>query len=118
MSNSKYGRHAPAFVLLFLAQEPAYGSILLNKMREQLPYNNLDSAAIYRALQELEKMKAVESYWDTTQPGPAKKWYKITRVGLKKLSEYRADIEIRKKNLEFFLTSYDKLLNKNKEDKR
>lgn len=109
MSKCKYGRHAPAFVLLFLAREPLYGSNLLSKMQEQMPYNKLDSAAVYRALQELEKAGAVEPYWDTSEPGPAKKWYKITGAGFDKLAEYKADIEMRKKNLEFFLSTYEGL---------
>lgn len=112
MSRSKYGRHLPAFVLLFLAQEPAYGLTLLNKMAETMPSNKADSAAIYRALQELEKLGAVEAYWDTSDPGPAKKWYKITKVGFAKLVEHKEDIETRKSNLEFFLSTYEKLLKK------
>ncbi|KNZ69292.1 transcriptional regulator, PadR-like family [Thermincola ferriacetica] len=106
MPKCRYGRHIPAFVLLFLAQEPAYGLTLFNKMEEQMPHNRADSAAVYRALQELEKMGAVESYWDTSEPGPAKKWYKITRLGRKKLVEFKEDIEMKKKNLEFFLTTF------------
>jgi len=109
VSKCKYGRHIPAFVLLFLAQEPAYGSVLLNRMSEQMPHNRADSAAIYRALQELEKVNAVESFWDTSEPGPAKKWYKITDMGVKKLAGYKKDIEMRKKNMEFFLDAYEKL---------
>ncbi|AVX31672.1 MULTISPECIES: PadR family transcriptional regulator [unclassified Carboxydocella] len=109
MSNGKYGRHVPAFVLLLLAEEPAYGSMLLNKMNERLPYNNIDGAALYRALKDLLKMNAVTAYWDTTEPGPPKKWYKITPLGLEKLAEYNEDIQQRIKNLQFFLSHYKKM---------
>ena len=109
MSRNQPGRHAPAFILLFLAGEKHYGATLLNKMNEQMPHNRLDSAAIYRTLQELEKIGAVESYWDTSEPGPAKKWYQITEIGYQKLAQYKEDIEKRKENLDFFLNTYQKL---------
>lgn len=109
MQRSNYGRHLPAFILLFLAKEPGYGLILLNKITCSLPFNKTDSAAVYRSLQELEKLNAVESYWDTSEPGPAKKWYKITPIGLQQLTSFKDDIEQRIKNLEFFLSEYYKL---------
>jgi DNA-binding PadR family transcriptional regulator len=107
ITNYKNARHAPAFVLLFLAKEPAYGSGLLKKMEEEIPSNKLDSAILYRSLQDLEKAGALASYWDTNEPGPAKKWYRITPIGLRKLAEFKEDIEERVKNLEYFLKTYN-----------
>ncbi|MGD9568695.1 MAG: PadR family transcriptional regulator [Sedimentibacter sp.] len=109
MARLNYGRHLPAFILLFLAKEPAYGSMLLNKMEEYLPYNNSDSPAIYRTLNDLEQSKAVESQWDTSLPGAAKKYYKITSKGLKELKKFKSDIEQRKKNFDYFLSEYENL---------
>jgi len=99
-------RHAPAFILLFLARRDSYGAGLLKAMQSEIPYCFADSAVIYRKLQELEKEGAVESYWETDISGPAKKWYKITNKGLEVLEEFKEDIERRIKNLEFFLTTY------------
>ena len=109
LARLNYGRHLPAFILLFLAKEPTYGSMLLNKMEEYLPHNNADSPAIYRTLNDLEQSEAVESQWDTSSPGAAKKYYKITSKGLKELDKFRNDIEQRKKNLEYFLSEYENL---------
>ena len=109
MDKCKHGRFIPAFVLLFLAEEPAYGSAILQRMAERMPHNRADSAAVYRALKDLERLKAVESCWDTSEPGPAKKWYKITEAGFKKLAEFKDEITVRKQNLEFFLTTFDNL---------
>lgn len=109
LARLNYGRHLPAFILLFLAKEPAYGLTLLNKMEQYLPHNNADAPAIYRALQELEKSEAVESYWDTSEPGAAKKWYRIAKNGFDQLNQFKTDIEQRKKNLEFFLLEYKSL---------
>ena len=33
----------------------------------------IDTPALYRALNDLEKEEAIEAYWDTSEPGPAKK---------------------------------------------
>jgi len=104
-----YGRHLPAFILLFLAKAPAHGSLLLNLMEQYLPFNNADSPAIYRALSELEKLEAVESYWDTSGPGAAKKCYTITNKGLEQLKEFKVHIEQRKRNLDFFLSECENL---------
>jgi DNA-binding PadR family transcriptional regulator len=102
-------RHTPAFILLFLAGENLYGAALLNKMHDELPYYHTDSAVIYRSLQDLEEEGSVKSYWETDTPGPARKWYEITTKGLERLKEFKGDIEMRKKNLEFFLDSYNKI---------
>jgi len=82
---------------------------LLNKMEEELPFNLIDGPSLYRSLQDLEKEGDVESYWDTSEPGPAKKWYRINPKGMEKLEEFRQDIEMRKKNLEYFLNTFRKL---------
>ncbi len=102
-------RHTPAFILLFLAKEDLYGAALLNSLQSELPCYHTDSAVIYRSLQELEEEGSVVSYWETDTSGPAKKWYKITDQGLKRLAEFKADIEMRMKNLEYFLQAYKKL---------
>ena len=75
-----------------------------------MPANKLDSAILYRSLQDLEKSGALEAYWDTNEPGPAKKWYRITPIGLKRLAEFKEDIEARVKNLEYFLKTYESLI--------
>jgi PadR family transcriptional regulator PadR len=103
------GRHLPAFILLFLAKTPAYGSQLLNMMNQQVPFNNADSPAIYRALNELEKLDAARSYWDTSAPGAPKKCYTITNKGLEQLKEFKVHIEQRKRNLDFFLSECESL---------
>lgn len=73
MSMNKYFRHTPAFILLFLAQKPAYGALLFKRLDEEMPFNLIDTPALYRALNGLEKEGAIEAYWDTSEPGPAKK---------------------------------------------
>ncbi|AKB77034.1 Transcriptional regulator, PadR family [Methanosarcina horonobensis HB-1 = JCM 15518] len=109
MSMNKYFRHTPAFILLFLAQKPAYGALLFKRLDEEMPFNLIDTPALYRALNGLEKEGAIEAYWDTSEPGPAKKWYRITLKGMERLSELKQDIEKRRQDLDFFLETYEKL---------
>lgn len=101
-------RHAPAFILLFLAREDLYGAALFGVMQREMPFCHADKAVIYRVLQDLQKEGAVKSYWETDTSGPARKWYRITEKGLHILAEFRDDIEFRKKNFEFFLDSYQR----------
>jgi len=109
MSKLNYGRHLPAFILLFLAKESTYGSMLLNKMNESMPYIKADGPAIYRALCELEKSDAIEACWDTANPGAARKCYTITKKGHELLKEFKNDIEERKRNFEYFLSEFGRL---------
>ena len=95
-------------VLLFLI-ESTHGSMLLTKMNESMPYIKADGPAIYRALSELEKSNAVDACWDTANSGAAKKCYTITRKGCELLKEFKKDIEERKRDLEYFLSEFDRL---------
>jgi len=111
-------RHTPAFILVLLAREKLYGAALLARLESDLPDYKADSAAIYRALQELESEGSIAAEWETDVSGPARKWYAITRAGTDRLREFKLDIERRKKNLEFFLERYAELrLDKKKERK-
>lgn len=100
-------RHTPAFILLFLSREDLYGAALLNLMEKELSNCNVDSAAVYRSLKDLEKEGAVISYWETGISGPARKWYKITDIGFERLKWHKEDIEERMKNFRFFLDVYN-----------
>jgi len=102
-------RYAPAFILLFLARENLYGAALFNKMKSEIPFCHADGAVIYRTLQSLEEEGAVKSNWETDTSGPARKWYEITGKGLEILAEYKDDIEKSRRNLEFFLQSFETL---------
>lgn len=109
IKSSRTYRFLPAYILLFLAEKSLYGSAILNEFRTRLSDYNVDSAVIYRKLQELEKDGFLKSVWKTEEPGPATKWYEITPEGVNRLSEYRGEIELRQKNLEFFIDTYSGL---------
>ncbi len=102
-------RHTPAFILLLLAREKMYGAALLTRLETELPGAKPDSAAIYRALQDLEDEACVSAEWETDISGPARKWYSITQAGIRRLTELKADIEMRRKIFDWFLAGYAEL---------
>lgn len=102
-------RHLPAFILLVLAQGEAHGGAIYSALNDNLPLFQADTGAIYRTLQQMEKEGAVTSVWNITESGPARKIYRITPAGWNKLDSWKHDIELRRANLNYFLTTYEKL---------
>ena len=85
-------RHLPAFILLAAAQAPGHGADLLARIRSLLPEASLDSGAVYRTLNALEREGELAATWDTAGPGPARKVYRLTPSGWERLDFWRADI--------------------------
>lgn len=102
------GRHTGAFLLLFLMEEDNYGGKLLQKCKEELPINPIDSAILYRTLKKLEEEGAIDSYLDVSDQDKPVRMYKITTLGKRKLEEFQIDIQEKIKNLSFFLEKYKK----------
>ena len=88
-------RHLPAFILLTAAQASGHGADILARMRRLLPVANLDSGAVYRALNALERAGELTATWDTSIPGPARKVYCLTPCGWERLDFWRSDIAYR-----------------------
>jgi len=103
----RYGRHTPAFLLLQLADAPAYGGMLMKKLENELPYLFSDSAMIYRSLKDMESNGLVKTSWETKETGKPVKWYTITPKGLEMLDELANDIRKRHANFEYFLSKYN-----------
>ncbi|HET9552523.1 MAG TPA: helix-turn-helix transcriptional regulator [Anaeromyxobacteraceae bacterium] len=100
-------RHLPAFILLALAEEPLHGGAILTALSDRIPRLAPDSAAVYRTLQQCEEDGEVVSEWDTSARGPARKRYRLTKAGWKKLDAWREDIEARAAALNYFLQTYE-----------
>ncbi|GAB6106534.1 PadR family transcriptional regulator [Fusibacter bizertensis] len=111
----KPGRHVPAFVLLILAKKPAYGLQILNQLKEEMPYCRLDSAAVYRALNQLEDSGAIQVFEQSKEEDSSldfalfKKYYSITALGIEELKTFYSDIEKRHANLSYFISTFSHL---------
>jgi len=67
-------------LLAFLHRWNAYGYQLVQELaRAGLPA--FDSTTVYRTLRQLERTGLVSSFWDTSESGPARRMYSLTKTG-------------------------------------
>jgi len=67
-------------LLAFLRRWNAYGYQLVQELAKAgLP--GFDSTTVYRTLRQLEKSGLVSSFWDTSESGPARRRYSLTKTG-------------------------------------
>jgi len=97
-------------ILLLLSEKPSHGYELTEKYTEfGFTEAGSDPGAIYRTLKLLDSEGFIRSKWDTDDPGPAKKIYRITDEGSELLSSWARELKERKKTLGLFLKRYDEL---------
>jgi len=78
-------------VVLFLLKKKgrSYGYDLSNDLQQYaLTDAEIERAALYRTLRQLEVNGNVVSEWDTEQSGPARRVYKLTAQGHRHLEEW------------------------------
>jgi poly-beta-hydroxybutyrate-responsive repressor len=67
-------------LLAYLKRWNAYGYQLVQELGNAgLP--GFDSTTVYRTLRQLERSGLVSSFWDTSESGPARRRYSLTRAG-------------------------------------
>ena len=67
-------------LLAFLRRWNAYGYQLVRELAKSgLP--TFDSTTVYRTLRQLERAGLVSSFWDTSESGPARRMYSLTKAG-------------------------------------
>lgn len=67
-------------ILAFLRRWNAYGYQLVQELTKAgLPH--FDSTTVYRTLRQLERAGLVSSFWDTSESGPARRMYSLTKAG-------------------------------------
>ena len=69
----------------------------------------VDPGAVYRMLRHLEDYNLVQSEWDTSGSGPAKRLYTITPAGKQHLFSWRTILEDRRDAMQMFLNKVNKL---------
>ena len=75
-----HGEMLSTSLLAFLKNWNAYGYQLTQRLAEAgMP--EFDSGTVYRTLRQLEKSGLVSSLWDTSESGPARRVYSLTRAG-------------------------------------
>ncbi|MFB3777878.1 MAG: PadR family transcriptional regulator [Bryobacteraceae bacterium] len=79
----------PVVLLLLKQKGRSYGYDLSGELRAQaLTDAEIERAALYRTLRQLELNGNVTSGWETDKGGPARRVYKLTAEGEKHLEEW------------------------------
>ncbi len=75
-----HGEMLSTSLLAFLKGWNAYGYELTQRLAAAgLPES--DSGTVYRTLRQLERSGFVSSFWDTSESGPARRMYSLTKTG-------------------------------------
>ncbi len=93
-------------VLLFLLKRKghSYGYELSGQLTEfALTDAEIEAAALYRTLRQLEKNGFVRSEWDSGHGGPARRLYMLTEQGEEHLDEWLAVLDHMSKSMAHFV---------------
>jgi DNA-binding PadR family transcriptional regulator len=94
-------------VLLFMLKRKgrSYGYELSGELAEfALTDAEIEAAALYRTLRQLEKQGYVRSEWDSGHNGPARRVYMLTERGDEHLREWIAVLDHLSKSMTRFVT--------------
>ena len=79
----------PVLLLLLKRRGSAHGYELASEVREQaFTDSEIDAAALYRTLRQLEQNACLKSRWDVRGSGPARRVYSLTAHGEEHLAEW------------------------------
>lgn len=102
----------PVVLLLLKKKGHSYGYDLANDLQEHaLTDAEIERAALYRTLRQLEKNGNVVSAWDVDTGGPARRIYKLTARGEKHLDEWATVLEHVSKSMSRFVKETHALRN-------
>ena len=96
-------------ILLLLREAPAHGYDLL----ERLPafgFTRSDPGGLYRALRALEDGGLVKSSWESSDQGPDRRVYEITRPGAERLHDAAQGLQATGEVLARFVSRYEEFV--------
>ncbi len=89
-------------LLLLIAEEPAHGYDLLDRL-DALGAPAIDAGTLYRTLRAMERGSLVESRWEVSPTGPARRTYRITAAGDRELSAWVEILTEGQRSIEAYL---------------
>ncbi len=95
-------------LLLLIAESPAHGYELVERLGE-LGLANIDSPAVYRALRTLNDDGLLESWWEGSDIGPARRRYRLSDRGAATLEGWAATVDTSASWLHAFLARHRQL---------
>lgn len=96
-------------VLLLVTEQPSHGYDLLERLGE-LGLPSTDPGGLYRLLRTLERDGMVESSWETSESGPARRTYEITDEGVDWLHAWAGALAENRRIVGDYLARYSRLL--------
>jgi PadR family transcriptional regulator len=100
----------PVVLLLLKKKGRSYGYDLLMALQgNALTDAEIEGAALYRTLRQLERNGNVSSGWDLDHGGPARHVYRLTRKGERHLQEWATVLGHVSKSMGRFITEVKRL---------
>lgn len=92
------GRHLPSLLrptlLMLLEQADLHGYELIQQVGDVCAHDGKpDAGGVYRTLRLMEEEELLESSWETSDTGPAKRRYRITGAGQACLARWVASLK-------------------------
>ncbi len=95
-----------ASLLLLIGEAPAHGYDLLEQIGH-LGLRSVDPGGLYRALRVMEQDGLVESWWEHSTAGPARRSYRLTEEGQEWLHAWAGALREGRRYLTAYLDRYD-----------
>ena len=94
----------PVVLLLLKKKGRSYGYDLAGDLQEHaLTDAEIEKAALYRTLRQLERNGNVSSEWETDGAGPARRVYRLTAAGERHLEEWASVLDHVSKSMARFV---------------
>ncbi len=92
-------------ILLSLREWNSYGYELMERA-SAFGFEAMNPGTLYRTLRQMEKEGIVESTWETSRGGPARRMYSITDAGRAYLDFWAKSLEQYQRTMETFFSLY------------
>src|SRR3954468_5742152 len=92
-------------ILLSLREWNSYGYELMERTAA-FGFEAMNPGTLYRTLRQMEKDGVVESKWETSKGGPARRMYHITDAGKVYLDFWAQSLEQYRRNMDAFFRLY------------
>ena len=96
-------------LLLLLREQPAHGYELLERL-QAFGFDRSDPGGLYRTLRTLEQAELVSSAWESSNSGPDRRIYSLTRAGMEELHDSAKLLAESSRTLESFLSRYEEFV--------
>jgi poly-beta-hydroxybutyrate-responsive repressor len=92
-------------ILLSLREWNSYGYELMERATA-FGFEAMNPGTLYRTLRQMEKEGIVESTWETSKGGPARRMYTITDAGMAYLDFWAKSLEQYQRTMDTFFRMY------------